>query len=514
MTKVEQFEAIRRDVLLHGKSRRAVARELGVHRRAVRQALADAVPPPRKAPDRERPTLTSAMRGQIDEWLKADRDAPRKQRHTARRIFQRLEKELGFEGAESTVRAYVGERRRVLGLKGEAFVPLTHTPGVEAEVDWYEADVDFPWGRERAQFFQMRACFSGREFNIAFPRQTQQAFLEAHVAAFAWFGGVFERIRYDNLGSAVQKVLRGRRRVETDRFIALRSHYLFESEFCRPGKVGAHEKGGVEGGVGRFRRTHLVPVPAAEDYAALNRALREACGRDDLRRREGHRATLIEDWARETPALRPLPKMPFETAHIGTALVDAKGCVRISTNRYSVPIRLVERRVEYRLRALEIELVHDGRVVARHPRLQGSHDIRVALDHYLELLWLKPGALSRSLPLHQSRDRGEWPEAYDRLWKGLRERFDESEAARQMLTVLMLHREHLADEVLVAVELGLERGCVDAGAISVLVRQLGVVDEIPPPLSDLGELARYERPVTDLACYDALLTRPTGLMVH
>ena len=511
---MELFEVIRRDVLVHGKSRRAVAREHHVHRRMVRRALESAVPPARKPAARKRPTLTDKMRRQVDAWLIADRDAPRKQRHTARRIFKRLREEMEFGGAESTIRAFVGRRRRELGLKREAFVPLVHAPGVEAEVDWYEADVDFPGGRERVQFFQMRACASGREFHMAFPRQTQQAFLEAHVAAFDYFGGVFERVRYDNLSSAVQKVLRGRRRIETDRFVALRSHYLFDSEFCRPGKAGAHEKGGVEGAVGRFRRNHLVPVPGVDCYADLNRRLRDACAQDDLRRREGHEATILEDWARERPVLRELPSEPFVTAKTDTAQVDAKGCVRVSTNRYSVPIRLVRRRVEYRLHAMEIELLHDGKVVARHPRLQGRHGIRVLLDHYLELLWYKPGALSRSLPLHQSRTRGEWPDAYDRLWSGLRERFDETEAARQLLGVLMLHREHPLDVVLVAVELGLEHGCVDAGAISVLLRQVVADDVTVEPLRGLGTLTRYDRPVADLNDYDALLTRPTSMAVH
>jgi hypothetical protein len=334
------------------------------------------------------------------------------------------------------------------------------------------------------------------------------------VAALSYFGGVFERIRYDNLSSAVQKVLRGRRRIETDRFVALRSHYLFESEFCRPGKEGAHEKGGVEGGVGRFRRNHLVPVPRIESYEALNRMLFDTCAQDDLRRREGHRSTIIEDWERERSALRALPIEPFQTARIETARVDAKGCVCVSTNRYSVPIGLAHRRIEYRLHATRLELVHEGRVVASHPRLQGRHDIRVCLDHYLELLWHKPGALNRSLPLRQARERDEWPAAYDRLWEGLVERFDASEAARQMLCVLLLHRDHDADSVRVAVELGLEHGSLDAGAISVLVRQLVATETVAAPLADLGALARYDRPIADLKDYDVLLTRPSNMAVH
>jgi transposase len=514
MTKVELFEVIRRDKFLHEKSIREIAREQGVHRRMVRQALDNAVPRVRKPEERVPTVLTTEMRGQVDRWLRADHDAPKKQRHTARRIFQRLRDELEYQGAESTLRRYVGSRRREMGLHGEAFVPLTHAPGLEAEVDWGEADVDFPWGRERVNFFQMRACFSGREFNMAFPRQTQQAFLEAHVEAFSYFGGVFECIRYDNLSSAVQKVLRGRRRIETDRFVSLRSHYVFTSEFCRPGKEGAHEKGGVEGGIGRFRRSHLVPVPQVESYEALNRMLFDQCARDDLRMIEGRQSTILDDWKADAKALRALPRDPFDSAEAGTVEVNTKGCVRVATNHYSVPIRLTRRRVEFRLHALKVELMHEGRIVASHPRQQGKHGIRLKLDHYIELLWNKPGALKRSLPLRQARDRGEWPAAYDTLQVALSERFDENEATRQILSVLMMHREHTADEVLVAVEVAMEHGCFDAGAISVILRQLTGEDLKAEPLSGLGALTRYDRPMAALTEYDQLLTRPSAMEVH
>jgi transposase len=514
MTKVELFEAIRRDKILHGKSIRMISQERQIHRRVVRQALASAVPPERKGVRREPPVLTRELRALIDEWLLADQTVHRKQRHTARRIWNRLRTEHGFTGAESTVRRVVGQRRRALGASGAAFVPLTHAPGEEAEVDWSEADVLFPWGLTRVQFFQMRACHSGREFNIAFPRQTQQAFLEAHVAAFEYFGGVFKTVRYDNLKSAVTKVLRGRRRVESDRFVALRSHYLYASEFCRPGVIGAHEKGGVEGGVGRFRRNHLVPVPEVEDYSALNRLLLDACARDDLRRIEGRTVSIMEDWLAERDTLLPLPSAAFSTSENGTVRVDNKGCAQVRTNRYSVPIGLVQLRVEYRLHAQHLDFVHGGRVVARHPRLHNRHGIRLELDHYLELLWHKPGALSRSLPLRQARTRGAWPDAYDRLWKSLSARFDETESARQMLSVLMMHREHTPDEVCTAVELAMEHGCHDPGAISVLIRQLTSDDSTTPPLTGLGVLAKYDRPVATLNDYDQLLTRSPSEALH
>ena len=515
LSKVELYETIRRDYYLSKKGIRQIARERHVHRRDVRYAIADAIPPPRKPMERCPPVLTLALRTVVDGILKADRRAPRKQRHTARRIFERLKAEHHYAGAESTVRRYVGKRRRELVEVRDAFVPLAHLPGHEGEVDWYEAVVEFPWGKEKVQFFQMRACSSGREFHMAFPRQTQQAFLEGHVAAFSYFGGVFHWIRYDNLKAAAKRVLRGRRRDETTRFIALRSHYLFEGEFCLVGEEGAHEKGGVEGSVGRFRRTHLVPVPKAESYAALNHLLLDACAKDDLRTIEGHRQIVAEDWLREQGALLPLPAEEFSCVEVSEGRVDRKGRVKVRTNHYSVPIVFRQMKVEVRVHARRVEVLHGGHQIATHERLQGRHGESLQLDHYLELLWRKPGALSRSRPLMQARADGKWPGEYDQLWSELKDRYGDADGTRQLIDVLMMHRECPSNEVHQAVQRALEYGCYDAGAIAVLLRQQTADEPSAAPLADLGLLARYERTPTSLGDYDQLLRAlPTSKEVH
>lgn len=502
---MELFEVMRRDFYVHARSKRWIARHRHVHRRTVRQALASAMPPPRKAVEQEPPVLTRVMRAQVDEWLSADRLAPRKQRHTARRIYQRLARELGYEGAESTVRRFVGQRRRELGLRTQAYVAQAPLPGEEAEVDWYEADIDFGDGRRTVQFFVMRACYSARAFHQAFERQTQQAFMEGHVGAFEHFDGVFSRVRYDNLGSAVKRVLRGRRREETARFVALRSHYLFEAEFCRAGLEGAHEKGGVESEVGRFRRAHLVPVPRVRDFEELNAYLRRCCAEDDTRRAAERTRRVCEDWEVEHPRLRRLPGEPYPSAEVSTARVDAKSRVRVRTNHYSVPVRVVGQRVEVQLHAHWIVVLHAGREVARHQRLYTRHGERLELDHYLELLRHKPGALPRSRALAQAREGGRWPAAYDRLWTELKHRYGEAEGTRQLLEVLMVHRHAKSEAVHEAVERALELGCCDGGAVAVLVRQSSACEPIVPVLRSLGELARYgQAKATGLAIYDTL----------
>jgi len=239
---VEQFELIRRDFAREDLSIRALARHHGVHRRAVRQALADPVPPPKRAPATRPAPKLGAYRALIDQWLEDDLQAPRKQRHTARRIWQRLVEEHDADVSERQVDRYVAAARRRIG-EVEAFVPLVADAGVEAEVDWGQAQVIMRTQPTMVHVFLMRACHSGAGFAMAFGCETQHAFLEGHVHAFDFFEGVFATLRYDNLSSAVAHMLKGRRRVECDRFVALRSHYLFESVFCLSGKAGRPREG-------------------------------------------------------------------------------------------------------------------------------------------------------------------------------------------------------------------------------------------------------------------------------
>jgi transposase len=241
-SRVECFEQIRRDHELRGLSIRELARRHGVHRRAVRQALESATPPPKRKPRRRPAPALAPYHAVIDGWLEADRAAPPKQRHTARRVHRRLVDEHGAQVAETTVRDYVRRRRRELGLVGQAFCPQVHDPGVTGEVDWGEAKILLAGVLADVGLFLMRACFSGAGFVQAFETQSQQAFFEGHVAAFEFFGGVFQTIRYDNLKAAAKSTLRGRKRVENERFIAFRSHHLYSSWFTLAGKEGAHDK--------------------------------------------------------------------------------------------------------------------------------------------------------------------------------------------------------------------------------------------------------------------------------
>jgi transposase len=506
-SRVELFEQIRRDREFAGMSTHALAGKYGVHRRTVRQALESPLPPARKRPEGRPAPRLGEWRSLIDSWLIADQSAPRKQRHTAKRIHERLRDEHGVEVSERQVRRYVRERRAQLGeLVDEVFVPLCSEPGAEAEVDWGEATAVIAGVVTKVHLFQMRACFSGACFVQAHLRETQQAFLEGHVAAFEFFGGVFGLIRYDNLGSAVKRVLRGRRRVETDRFVALRSHYLYESTFTRPGKEGAHEKGGIEGDVGRFRRAYLVPVPEVASLAELNDQLAVACIADLRRTIRGRQQTVGEALGEELNLLRRLPAEPFDACEHATPRVDSKSLATVRQNQYSLPVRLAGLRVAARIGAREIVFHHDGREVARHERLFGRFGTSAQLDHYLELLALKPGALARSLALRQERERGAWPDCFDQLWREIQQRVGASEAAKQMVEVVLLCRELPIARVELAVRGALAAGAHDGRAVQVLARRAERTQ--PDRLTGLDDrLQDAERPEPDLAGYDQLLTQ-------
>jgi hypothetical protein len=316
------------------------------------------------------------------------------------------------------VRRYVRHRKKALGLlERETFVPQHYVYGVEARVDWYEAAADVGGQRETFQIFTMRSMASGGAFHRAYRRGTQQAFLEGHELAFRHFGGSFRRLRYDNLTLAVKRVLRGSRREETQRFHTFRSHWRFESVFCLPGKEGAHEKGGVEAEVGAFRRNHLVPVPTVRDLEELNRHLLAGCLEDEHRTITGKELTVGAAMLLERPHLAPLDEEGFDLTEISLPVVSSMGMVKVKTDGYSVPLQSGTR-VQAKILPTAIELWHEGRCLARHERCYGRQQEILDLEHYLDVLERKPGALAGSRPLDQWRQRGLWPRSYDRFWEG------------------------------------------------------------------------------------------------
>jgi transposase len=501
---VELFERIRRDRREEEVSIRTLARRHKVHRRTVRQALVAALPPPRKPVVRPAPVLGPHL-ATIRRWLTDDLAAPRKQRHTARRVWQRLVDEDGAQVAESTVRGVVaGIRRELESGTSLVTVPQVHGPGDEAEVDFGEASFWIAGRLTTLSIFHLRLSHSARAVHVASPSVGQEAFLEGHVVAFERLG-VPARIRYDNLKPAVTRVLRGRDRVETERFVAFRSHYGFDSCFCEPGEAGAHEKGGVENEVGRFRRRHLVPVPRVADLAEANALLAAADAADDARHVDGRVLTVGAMAAAELPFLRPLPAEPFDpTIHLAPK-VDRRARICVRGSHYSVPVRLAGRRVDVRLGANRITVLAEGRQVALHERSLRKGEQVLVLDHYLELLSRKPGAFPGSVPLERARASGAFTAAHERFWKRVRRRTGDAAGTRALIEVLLLHRSLPFIAVHAALDAIDRIGSIDPGLVAIEARR--IADRRGPTGTTIARAAvgRSPRPAPTLTSYDALI---------
>jgi transposase len=495
MKGVELYGQVRRAVFVEGVSQREAARRYGIDPRTVAKMLAFSVPPGyRRSKPPARPKLDPFV-GIIDRILEEDKSRPTKQRHTSKRIFERLRDEHGYAGGMTVVKDYVHERRQ---RQQEVFVPLRHDPG-HAQVDFGEAIAVIGGVERKLHLFALDLPHSDGCFLQVYPAETTEAFCDGHNAAFAFFGGVPRSILYDNTKLAVACILGDGRRQRTRVFSELQSHYLFADRFGRPGK--GNDKGKVEGLIGYARRNFLVPIPQVASFTELNAQLLDRCCHRLGDRLRGHGEMVGERLVRDRAAFLPLPPAPYEACDKKTVRVSSLSLVRYRSNDYSVPTAYGHREVLVRGYVHEVVIACGAEVIARHPRSYEREDFVFDPLHYLALLEQKIGALDQAAPLAG----WELPAAFATLRRLLEARMGKR-GKREFVQVLRLLEVFRLEDVLAAVKEALARAVIGFDAVKHLV--LCRIERRPPrlDLTVYPYLPRATVATTSAAAYMDLLT--------
>lgn len=489
---MQQWVEIRRKVLIDKVSKRAVMAEYGLGFATLQKILVHPEPTGyRMATSRPAPKLGPFL-GLIAQILADDRSAPPKQRHTAKRIFERLRDEHGYQGSESQVRRAVALHRQ---HAGEVFVPLSQPPG-EAQFDFGYAEVIIAGERRKVAFAVMSLPYSDAFLVQAFPRECTETFQAAHVNAFSFFGGVPSRISYDNTSIAVRKVI-GRERELTREFLRLQSHFLYAHRFCRVAR--GNEKGHVEGLVGYARRNFMVPIPLAPSFAELNATLAQRCRQDLVRRTRGNAEAKEQRLVDDVAAMLEIPASEFEPRRVVMARSNSLSLVRFDRNDYSVPTAFAHHELTVIGGIEQIRIACADRLVATHRRVWDKEQITFDPRHYLALLERKPGALDVARPLEQ----WQLPECFSLLRRRLEGALGHT-GTRQFIKVLRLAEHASVAELAGAVRQALSIGATAPEAIELIWRYRTQIPVALFSLDGYPQLRPYAIAPPDLSAYVAL----------
>lgn len=452
-----------------GMSQREASKHFGISRDTVRKMMTYSVPPGyrRRAPVR-RPKL-EAFIPIIDGWLEADRTVPRKQRHTAKRVFDRLRDEHGFAGGYTIIKDYMRDRDR----RGqEMFVPLAHPAG-HGQADFGEAVVVIGGVEQKAHFFVLDLPHSDACYVRAYPAAVAEAWVDGHVHAFAFFGAVPQSIVYDNDRCLVAKILPDGTRKRATLFSGFLSHYLVRDRYGRPGK--GNDKGSVEGLVGYARRNFMVPIPCFATWEDFNLWLEDQCRKRQGDRLRGESETIGERLQRDLVAMRPLPASPFDACDQAGGRVSSQALVRYRTNDYSVPVAYGHQDVWTRGYVDEVVIGCGGETIARHPRSYEREEVVFDPLHYLPLIEQKINALDQAAPLQG----WELPEAFATLRRLMEARMGKQGRRAYVQVLRLLESFDLAD-LHAAVKQALHLGAISFDAVKHLV--LCRAERRPPKL--------------------------------
>jgi transposase len=499
MYSVELYVKVRRAVMVDKCSEREASRLFGIHRTTVKKICQYAVPPGYQRKSEPVSPKLAPFVGIIDAILKADKEVHVKQRHTAYRILERLRDEHGFTGGYTIVRNYV---YKVATRHKEMFMPLTHRPG-HAQVDFGEADGYIGGKKVRFHYFCLDLPHSDGCFVKAYPTEDTESFLDGHIAAFAFLGGVPQSILYDNTKIAVAKILGDGKRVRTKEFSELQSYFLFEDKFARPAR--GNDKGNVEGLVGYSRRHFMVPMPMANDFDALNAKLLDGCIKRQQAKLRGETETIVERMKRDTAALMALPHGTFDACHKVSTRVSSLSLVRYRCNDYSVPTEYGHREVLIKGYVDRVDICLGAETIARHARSYGKEEFIYNPLHYLALLEQKPRALDQAAPLQH------WvlPDVFDRLRRLLEARMDRR-GRREYIQVLRLLENFSMAQVERAIKQAISLGALGFDAIKHLILCALERRPIKLDLTFYPYLPSASVGSTQPQSYLSLLQRPTA----
>jgi transposase len=479
-------------VLVEEISKRAACRRFGIHWDTLERILNNSAPPGYVRTQAREKSVIAPWLGRLGELLEANRDLPRKQRYTVKRMWQVLCEE-GFAGGYTTVKDAVREIRKE--APKEVFMPLSQRPG-EAQVDFGQAVARIGGRLTKVVFFVMSLVHSDAMFVMVFPRECTEAFLEAHVQAFAFFGFVANRISYDNTKVAVTQIIGAHRRKLTAAFARLVGHYLFQPYFCRIRR--ANEKGVVEGAVKYSRLNFMVPVPQVADWAELNAHLLTCCRSDMTRRLRGKtlsKQVLLEE---DKVAGLALPADRFDPRRLVSTTATSEALVVLDTNDYSVPVEYGHRPVVIKASVQTVSIYHADREIARHTRCWEREKQIFDPVHYLSLLDRKPGSLDHARPF------AGWDLPEDFAVVRRRLEAQREDGTREYIRVLLLLRDYPLGRVAIAVRHALRWTAPTADAI----KQLLIPSERPElktfHLAGREHLAGVTVAATDLGAYSRL----------
>jgi len=395
---MEMYKDIRQSYI-NGESQRHIASRLGISRKTVkRYCNGDNYPSVRKNYDRKPEVITDEVKRFILDCFYEDKtEGVNKQKHTSKRIYDRLVDEIDFAGGESTVRRAVRELKAGLITSPVGLIPLSYDPGEAVQIDWGVCTVYVNEKKTKLHIFCGRLCYSCDIYVQAFKAANEESFLEAQQRMFDFFGGIPKRLIFDNAKVAVKEGF-GLYAKPQKRYLSFSAHYAFDLDFCNPGK--GNEKSLVENLVGYSRRNFLVPIPRVKSIDALNEDLWQNCLKYRSRHKiQGRSNPVSVMYSEEKQFLNDIPAYKFDTSRTVIAHVDDFSTIRFDKNNYSVPARYLRKDVTVKGYGNKIYIFCDNKTLVSYERHYGTRHTEYKLEHYIDLLKYKPRAVFNAKPV-------------------------------------------------------------------------------------------------------------------